>query len=629
MLLRRHASARPGRGTQVGYASQSRTSSFHWGAHVAPQRRGPQARGVRTLFALVANLVRLPFFPLWWLARTFARPRPRWISLTIRDRVVEIAPPRAFWMRFVPGLETRVPTSLRALRLLADHVEKDPRLEGVVVTLPALAMPWARAQSLRDVLVRFRAAGKRVVVHLPDGGGHVTLFVASAASEILLAPGATLSTLGLAAEVRHVRDALAKIGVEVEPFTCGEYKTALERFTHASMSDAQREQLDVLLRGHERALASALAERGIVGEAFDAIFERGLHRGQDAIDAKLVDGVAHADEVRLALEPKKPVVSEATPSETPASKAEPSKPSPPPMPAGAYLGYHEARFFRRLRRAPHVALISIEGTILSGPKSARWIAALREARRDPRVRGVVLRVDSPGGSALTSEQLHREVLRLREKKPVIACFDGVAASGGYYLATHTHAIVAQPTTITGSIGVVSARLLARELLDRVGVRTEVVRTRAHADLHSPARALDDAERAILRRELDATYALFVERVAEGRAMAPENVLSLAGGRVWSGADAADRGLVDRLGGLPTAHAEVLSRLPPHERSLPLEPLRPPRGDLPPADPPTVVEAFVGGGRALLAKLAPELEMVALASGAERALLWAPELPTID
>jgi protease-4 len=582
---------------------------------------------VRTLFALVANLVRLPFFPLWWLARVFARPRPRWIALTIRERVVEIAPPRAFWMRLVPGLETRVPTSLRALRLLADHVEKDPRLEGVVVTLPALAMPWARAQSLRDVLARFRSAGKRVVVHLPDGGGHVTLFVASAACEILLAPGATLSTLGLAAEVRHVRDALAKIGVEVEPFTCGEYKTALERFTHASMSEAQREQLEVLLRGHERALANALAERGIVGEAFDAIFERGLHRGRAAIDAKLVDGLAHADEVRLALAPSSSPPSERTPSERTPSQADPTPPAP--MPAGAYLGYHEARFFRRLRRAPHVALISIEGTILPGPKSARWIAALREARRDPRVRGVVLRVDSPGGSALTSEQLHREVLRLREKKPVVACFDGVAASGGYYLATHTHAIVAQPTTITGSIGVVSARLLARELLDRVGVRTEVVRTRAHADMHSPARTLDEAERAILRRELDATYALFVERVAEGRAMAPESVLALAGGRVWSGADAADRGLVDRLGGLPVAHAEVLSRLPPHERTLPLEPLRPPRGDVPPADPPAVVDALVGGGRVWLAKLAPELEAVALSSGAERALLWAPELPTID
>ena len=594
---------------------------------------------MRLILGLVSNLLRLPFFPLWLLARVLARPRARWIALTVRERVVEIAPPRAFWMRFVPGLENRVPTSLRALRLLADHVEKDPRIEGLVVTLPAIALPWARAQSLRDVLTRLRASGKRIVVHLPDGGGHVTLFVASAASKILLAPGATLSTLGLSAEVLHVREMLTKIGVELEPFTCGEYKTALERFTHEAMSDAQREQLSALLAGHERAFAKALAERGIEGAAFDAIFERGLHRGQAAVDAKLVDGLAHADEVRLALVPSgsearasSDARSETTTEATTAGDAPKTgadRAPPKTLPAGAYLGYREARFFRRLRRTPHVALISIEGTIMPGPKSARWIAALREARRDPWVRGVVLRVDSPGGSALTSEQLHREVLRLRETKPVVACFDGVAASGGYYLATHAHSIVAQPTTITGSIGVVSARLLARNLLERVGVRTEVVRMRPHADMSSPARPLDDAERAILRRELDATYALFVERVADGRAMAPETVLTLAGGRVWSGADAADHGLVDRLGGIQLAHVEVLVRLPESQRHLPLEPMRAPRGDVPPADPPGVADALAHGGRAWITWLAPELDgaMTLLRSG-ERALLWAPELPTV-
>ena len=602
-----------------------------WVVDALPDRT--HARRVRLIFGLVSNLLRIPFFPLWLLARVLARPRARWIALTIRERVVEVAPPRAFWMRFVPGLESRVPTSLRALRLLADHVEKDPRIEGLVVTLPAIALPWARAQSLRDVLTRLRAAGKRVVVHLPDGGGHVTLFVASAASEVLLAPGATLSTLGLSAEVRHVREMLTKIGVELEPFTCGEYKTALERFTHESMSDAQREQLGALLAGHERAFAKALAERGIEGAAFDAIFERGLHRGQAAVDAKLVDGLAHADEVRLALVPSGSEARSDTTAEAARAgdgpKAGTHREPPKPLPAGAYLGYREARFFRRLRRSPHVALISIEGTIMPGPKSARWIAALREARRDPRVRGVVLRVDSPGGSALTSEQLHREVLRLREKKPVIACFDGVAASGGYYLATHAHSIVAQPTTITGSIGVVSARLLARDLLERVGVRTEVVRMRPHADMSSPARPLDEAERAILRRELDATYALFVERVADGRGLTPETVLTLAGGRVWSGADAADRGLVDRLGGIPVAYADVLARLPESERLLPLEPMRATRGDVPPADPPGVADALAHGGRAWLTWLAPELDgaMTLLRSG-ERALLWAPELPTV-
>ncbi|MCB9611599.1 MAG: signal peptide peptidase SppA [Sandaracinus sp.] len=560
---------------------------------------------MRLLYTLVANLLRLPFYPLWLLARAFARPRSKWLGLKIRERVVEVAPAQAFWLRFVPGLDKRLPTSLRALRRLVDHVVKDPHVEGLSVTLPALALPWARAQSLRHELTRVRDAGKRVVVHLPDGGGHVTLFVASGGTEVLLAPGATLSTLGLAAEVRHVREALEKLGVEVQPFTCGDYKTALERFTHASMSEPQREQLTAILQGHERAFEAALAERGIVGEAFDALFERGLHRGQAAVDAKLVDGLAQADGVRRVLGPD----------------------DPKPMPAAGYLARKEARFFRRFRPAPHVAIVSVEGTIAPGPKADRWIAALREARRDPRVRGVVLHVDSPGGSALLSEQLHREVLRLRDKKPVVAYFDGVAASGGYYLATHAHAIVAQPTTITGSIGVVSARLLAEDLLSKVGVHTEVVRLRPHADLYSPARSLTDDEQALIRRELDGTYDLFLERVADGREMAPDAVRALAGGRVWTGADAADRGLVDRLGGLSVAYEEVLSRL---GASFPLEPLRGPRGDRPPADPPAAVEALARGGRAWLGWLVPELATwLQLAGGKERALLWDPSLPRVE
>jgi protease-4 len=165
---------------------------------------------------------------------------------------------------------------------------------------------------------------------------------------------------------------------------------------------------------------------------------------------------------------------------------------------------------------------------------------------------VLLWVDSPGGSAEASDLIHREVVRVKEKKPVVAYFGEIAASGGYYVAAHANAIVAQPLGLTGSIGVVSARLLASELLDRVGVRTEVLRTGPHADFYSPHRPLSDEERAIMNRELDAFYDSFVALVADGRGRPVDDIEPLARGRVWLAADAHRHGLVDELGGMDAA-----------------------------------------------------------------------------
>jgi protease-4 len=176
-------------------------------------------------------------------------------------------------------------------------------------------------------------------------------------------------------------------------------------------------------------------------------------------------------------------------------------------------------------------------------------------------------VDSPGGSAEASDLIHREVVRVKEKKPVVAYFGEVAASGGYYVAAHANAIVAQPLGLTGSIGVVSARLLASTLLDRIGVRTEVLRTGPHADFHSPHRPLSDAERAILDRELDAFYEAFVALVADGRGRPVEEIEPLARGRVWLAADAHQRGLVDELGGMEVAIERLKRSIDLPERAL--------------------------------------------------------------
>ncbi|HJL37804.1 MAG TPA: signal peptide peptidase SppA, partial [Polyangiaceae bacterium LLY-WYZ-15_(1-7)] len=516
---------------------------------------------LRIAYRALVSLLRLPFFPLWWLARRASRPRAPWVHVRLQRRLVELPHRRRRLLLRLLGLPEALPTALSTLRQLARRASTDPHVEGVVFTLPPLLVGWATASSLRGVLADLRAAGTRVVVHLPEGGSHKELYVASAADRVLLAPEATLICLGLAAEVRSYKGLLDQLGVAVEPFARAEYKTAMEPFAREAMSDAQREQLGALLDTLDGRLRDALGEalrgRGRSDAELAAIFERGFLRGEDAVRYGLADGVCYEDELPLQL------------------RAEGEGPPPKTVRAPRYLGWWEARFLRPLRRPPHVAIVELQGTIAPGRKAERTIAAIRQARKDRRVRGVVLLVSSPGGSALTSDLLHRELVRLREKKPLVAYFADVAASGGYYVGAPAQAIVAQPTTLTGSIGVVSARLLAEDLLARLGIRTEVIRRAPHADMFSPARPLDEAERAILERELDGFYEAFVRIVAEGRGRPAEEIEPLARGRVWSGADAKERGLVDQLGGLDVAIQIVRERLGagPELRARRLEPPR--------------------------------------------------------
>jgi len=371
---------------------------------------------------------------------------------------------------------------------------------------------------------------------LQRGGGHKELYVASAAERIYLAPRATITLLGLSASSHYVKPLLDRVGVEVEPFARKEFKTAAERVTRDSMSEPQREQLQAVVDGYTENVLAALAERtGTTPEQARKLFETGVFRGEDAIAARLVDKLAYEDELEELLGCDK---------------------QHPLMEANRYFAFKERRLFRPLRRPPYIAVVAIKGAISeSGAPTGRRasiVGALRRARRDRRALGVLLWVDSPGGSAEASDLIHREVVRVKEKKPVVAYFGEVAASGGYYVATHVDSIVAQPLSITGSIGVVSARLLARELLDKVGIRTEVLRTGPHADLFSPHRALTDDERALLNRELDAFYDSFVGLVAEGRGRSIEEIEPLARGRVWLAAEAHRLGLVDELGGMDSA-----------------------------------------------------------------------------
>jgi protease-4 len=495
---------------------------------------------LRLVLSSIWNLSCLPLLPIWAIARWLSRPRGRWIVVRLKPRLVEARQPLPWLRRVLDAGSLRRTSSLAAVRRLADYAIRDSRIEGVAFVLPPLHAGWAVCVGLREQILRLRDEGKATTVLLPRGGGHRELYVASAAERIYLAPQATITLLGLSVQSHYIKPLLDRIGVEVEPFARKEYKTAAERMSRDSMSEPQREQLQALIDGHTAALLDALSQRtGTTPDETRLLFETGVFRGQNAIDARLADALAYEDELadKLGVDKKKGIIE-----------------------GDRYLDFKEAKLFRPLRRPRYIAVVAIKGAISeSGAPTGRRasiVAALRHARRDRRALGVLLWVDSPGGSAEASDLIHREVVRVKERKPVVAYFGEVAASGGYYVAAHANAIVAQPLGLTGSIGVVSARFLASQLLDRVGIRTEVLRTGPHADIFSPHRPLTDDERGLMNRELDAFYESFVALVADGRGRPVEDIEPLARGRVWLAVDAHRHGLVDELGGMDTALARL-------------------------------------------------------------------------
>ena len=506
---------------------------------------------MRTLLALLSNLVRLVMLPFWALAGLLGRPRSPWVFVRVGPRLRELRAPPPPLRRLIDRFSPR-PTgpTLGELRRLADAIRADPRRRGLVISLRPLHAGWATVAALRDLLTGLRDAGKEVVLHLPDGGGSRELLVAAGATRVLASPRAQISTLGLSATVRHVRTALDRVGVTVEVTRRGEYKTAAEPATDADMSAAQREQLEALLGTVDREVRAALAAR--VGEArVEAVRAQGFLLGDAAAESGGLDGACYEDELART------VAGRSVPAGTVF------------VPWRRYLSHAERRPFRPIRRAPHIAVVPIHGAIVGeagGLPTRRaavlepTLAALRSVERDRAAVGVILHIDSPGGSASASDLIHRAVRRIAQKKPIVACFGDVAASGGYYVGAGATAIVAHPLTVTGSIGVIMAKLNVAGLFERLGISSQTLRTSDSADMLGPDRPLTEAERALLDRETEAFYRAFVAVVAQGRGQPAEAIDRVARGRVWSGAHAAERGLVDRLGGLDAARDEVAERL---------------------------------------------------------------------
>jgi protease-4 len=578
------------------------------------RRAGAHPARVQLARALVLNLLAVLRAPFVLLRRLVGRRAP-WVHLRLRHRIVAVPRPRPFWARWVPGAGQAAPTPLPLLLELADAIEKDPAVQGVLVEIPQLVAGWAVLSDVREVLGRLRRAGKRVVAYLPDGGGHREIYLATACDRVLVGRHATLMLSGLASVRRYARPLLERLGVELEVHRRAEYKTAVEPLVEERMSNPQREQTQALLDAVERELRHALGDRpGFDDTRIDALFARVLLTAEEAVAEGLVDAAVHDDEVGEALEPR------------------PGASAPRMVRAGPYLARSSAPLFVPFVLPRVVAVVPVVGTIgevgpPGGASRDQLVPTLRRLAGDARVGAVVLYVDSPGGSALASERIHREVERLGAHKPVVACFGEVAASGGYYIAAAAHAIVARPQTITGSIGVVSARLVATELLSAVGLRTEVVKKSPSADYLANPRAGTPEERAILERSIQAFYDRFLDVVGKGRHMTRDAVHELARGRVWSGADAHRHGLVDRLGGLREALEDARTRAgaPRLEPALSW----PSGGDE--GAIPAPGEGPRKAAEAVLGVLHPELaELASLVSErGERVLALATDLPRIE
>jgi protease IV len=491
------------------------------------------ARGVRRLLARAA----LP------------REKGAWLLVRLAPPLDEPAPPRLPF-----GSET----SLTLLELLEamQRAAADPQIDGVLLRFSGVQLGFAKALTLRRAVEHLRAAGKPVAVWAERLDAQEFL-VASAASRIWLAPVGELFLVGLRLDGLYLGGLLEKLDVKPEVVRIGTHKSAAEHLTRQSMSQEEREQLGALLDDlFEELIAKIAAGRGLEPGAVRGLIDRGPFRAAAAAEAGLSDGCLYPDEIPSALEQLTPI--------PPADRPGPRRARLIEAPLYHALRGADAGWRPLFRGLPRIAYVALRGAIHRG-SGTRGIASDRVRRllealaRDGAIRGVVLRIESPGGDGVASDLLWRAVSQLAREKPVVASMGDVAASGGYYLASAADAVFAEAGTLTGSIGVVGGKPNLEGLYRRIGVSRDAVERGARAGMLSEVRGFTPGERAAVREDMAALYSTFVARVAEGRGLSTEAVEKVAQGRVWSGARAHALGLVDALGGPLEALREARRR----------------------------------------------------------------------
>ena len=438
---------------------------------------------------------------------------------------------------------TTVQAFVEDLRL----AKRDPRITGVLLMPGSLDSPfWGKVQELRDAVLDFRKSGKTVVAFLEFGGDR-EYYLASAADRVYLLPTSALDLTGVASYEVFLRGTFDKLGAYPDFLQIGDYKTAVNQLTQKSFTPAHREMTESLNNDTYQQLVRGIASARKKTEAeMRQLLDEGPFSPEEALRAGLVDGLAYEDQL-----------DDRVPQLRPAGEIRRVEGSEYQRVTPRSLG---------VRPQSRIAVLYASGVIASGKSgfdptngavvgSDTFVEQLRRLRDDDSIKAIVLRVDSPGGSSVASDVIWRELMITRDQKPgrpLVTSMSDLAASGGYYISVPGQVIVAEPGTLTGSIGIFAGKIVIDGTLDKLGVTTETVKSGRNSDIYSPFARFSPEQRTKIGQYMDGFYKTFVSKVAEGRHMEPARVDALGQGRVWTGAQAKDRGLVDALGGLDTA-----------------------------------------------------------------------------
>lgn len=445
----------------------------------------------------------------------------------------------------IPALQNQKTMSVVQVWDAFRRAASDSRIRGVLFEPRGLDIGFGKMEELHDEIVQFKKSGKPVITYLRTPSAR-EYYLATATDKIFLSPEDNLDVKGLAAQSVFFKQTLDKLGVKADVIHAGKYKDAGDMFTQTAMSPETREQLNAILDQYYGNLISTIAEgRKKQPDAIRALIDDGPFLARDALSDGLVDALGYEDQAVQEMQNRLKQTE---------------------------LKRISGRAYERGVTAPagarRIALVVGQGTITAGTGNdtaddenftgTAFIKLLKQVENDSSIQGVIVRIDSPGGDAVASDDILHEVKNLSKKKPLVVSMSDTAASGGYYVAVTGDPIIAYPNTLTGSIGVIFARFTMRGLFDKVGVNEQLLTRGRNADIDSPYTPLSDAERQKLTGQIDSFYRAFVGRVAEGRKKPFDQIEPLAQGRVWVGAQAKENGLVDQLGGLDRA-IEVLKQ----------------------------------------------------------------------